>query len=128
MGGPFKTHPVYNCDQMSEFDLLRKHMPAVVPPRYNIRHTRLHKTDTSVLIRSSKMYNKLPKEIRELDYKVFRRTTLYFLTKNCFYSVQEYMTRNMSSSEFQVLDSQSVFDEPMYFCKISIWLIKSSEF
>jgi hypothetical protein len=26
-----------------------------------------HKTDTSGLIRSSKMYNKLPKEIRELD-------------------------------------------------------------
>jgi hypothetical protein len=66
----------------------------------NVPRTRLHKTDTSVLIRSRKMYNKLPKEIRELEYKVFRRKTLYFLSKSCFYSVQEYITKNMSSSEF----------------------------
>jgi hypothetical protein len=31
---------------------------------------RLLKTDTSVLIRSSKLYNKLPKEVRELDVDV----------------------------------------------------------
>jgi hypothetical protein len=48
------------------------------------RRMRLHKNDTSVLIRSKKLYNKLPEGVCALDSKLFRSKILYFLRNNCF--------------------------------------------
>jgi hypothetical protein len=58
-------------------------------------HVQSHKTDIykkSVLYMGTKVYNKLPSYIKEIDnYKAFKKELKLFLLRHTFYSVEEFM-------------------------------------
>ena len=58
-------------------------------------HVQSHKTDiykNSVLNMETKVYNKLPSYVKEIDnYKAFKKQQKEFLLRHTFYSIEEFI-------------------------------------
>lgn len=63
---------------------------------------RLHKSDGSATVMSSRLLNKLPLQIRQLDDCNFQRVVRSFLMNNAFYSLKEFLEEKWTVANFNM--------------------------
>ena len=68
----------------------------------DLPQARLMKSGKGLLHMSINLFNKLPMAFRQLDCKRFKQKLEAFLLKEAFYSVNEFMCRKWSASDFNL--------------------------
>jgi hypothetical protein len=89
-----KSNLAYNVDKHNH-DTRRKH-------DVQIPYVRLSKTMKKPSVIGTRLYNKLPLAVRNLEIKRFKAAITQFLLKNAFYSCDEFLKGSWTLTDFNI--------------------------